>query len=71
MFETGSTVVLLWPLLFGSIRFGFLFYGKNKKRSCFSLPGSRFVSFPILLANVYVLVLVGLLLIATPYFVWV
>ena len=69
MFETGSTAVLLWGLLFGSIGFGFFLYGKKQKAVVPIITGIALCVVPYFIANVYVLVGVGVILVAIPYFV--
>ena len=68
MFEMGSTAVLLWGLLFGSIGFGFFLYGKNQKAVVPLITGIALCVVPYFIANVYVLVMVGVILIAIPFF---
>lgn len=67
MFEMGSTGVLLWGLLFGSIGFGFFLYGKKQKTIVPLITGIALCVVPYFIANVYVLVGVGVILIAIPY----
>jgi hypothetical protein len=69
MFEMGSTAVLLWGLLFGSIGFGFFLYGKKQKAVVPLLTGIALCVVPYFIANVNVLVMVGVILIAIPFFV--
>jgi hypothetical protein len=69
MFESGDIAVLLWGLLFGSIGFGFFLYGKKQKAVVPLIAGIALCVVPYLIANVYLLVGVGLLLMAIPYFV--
>ena len=69
MFEMGSIAVLLWGLLFGSIGFGFFIYGKKQKAVVPLITGIALCVVPYFIANVYVLVGVGVVLIAIPYFV--
>ncbi len=69
MFETGSISVLLWGLLFGSIGFGFFLYGKKQKAVVPLIAGIALCVVPYFIANVYLLVAVGILLMAIPYFV--
>ena len=69
MFEMDSTAVLLWGLLFGSIGFGFFLYGKRQKTIVPLITGMALCVVPYFIANVYVLVGVGVILIAIPYFV--
>ncbi|HEY6262253.1 MAG TPA: hypothetical protein VIW47_11715 [Nitrospiraceae bacterium] len=69
MFEMDSTAVLLWVLLFGSIGFGFFLYGKKQKTIVPLITGIALCVVPYFIANMYVLVTVGLVLIAVPFFV--
>ncbi len=69
MFEMGSTAVLLWGLLFGSIGFGFFIYGKKQKAVVPLITGIALCVVPYFIANVYVLVGVGVVLVAIPFVV--
>ena len=69
MFEMGSTAVLLWGMLFGAIGFGFFLYGKKQKAVVPLITGIALCVVPYFIANVYILVGVGLVLMAAPYFV--
>ena len=69
MFEMGSSAVLLWGMLFGAIGFGFFLYGKKQKTIVPLITGIALCVVPYFIANVYVLVGVGVILVAIPYFV--
>jgi len=69
MFELGSTAVLIWGLIFGSIGVGFFIYGKKQKAIVPLCVGIALCVFPYFIANLYVLVVVGVILLAIPYFV--
>ena len=69
MFEMGSTTVLLWGMLFGSIGFGFFLYGKKQKAVVPIFAGIALCVVPYIIANVYALVMVGVILMAIPFFV--
>ena len=69
MFEMDSTAVLLWGLLFGSVGFGFCLYGKRRKAAVPLITGIALCVVPYFIADVYVLVGVGVILVAIPYFV--
>ena len=69
MFELGSTAVLLWGLLFGSIGFGFFLYGKKQKAIVPLITGIALCVVPYFIADVYALVIVGVILMAIPFFV--
>ena len=64
-----STAVLLWGLLFGSIGFGFFLYGKKQKAVVPTIAGIALCVVPYFIANVYILVTVGVVLLAIPFFV--
>jgi len=64
-----STSQLLWGLLFGSIGFGFFLYGKKQQAIVPLVVGIVLCLAPYFIANVYLLVLAGGVLIAIPYFV--
>jgi len=59
---------LLWGLLFGSIGLGFFIYGKNQRAVVPLICGVALMVFPYLVSNVMLLVGIGALLIAIPYF---
>ena len=69
MIELGSTAVILWGLLFGSIGFGFFIYGKKQKAVVPLITGIALCVVPYFIANVYALVVVGVFLMAIPFFV--
>jgi hypothetical protein len=69
MFEMDSTAVLLWGLLFGSIGFGYFLYGKKQKAVVPLVTGIVLCLVPYFIANVYALVMVGVVLMAIPFFV--
>jgi hypothetical protein len=69
MFESASTAVLLWGLLFGSIGFGFFIYGKKQKAVVPLIAGILLCVVPYFISNVYVLVGVGVVLATIPFVV--
>ena len=69
MFEMDSTAVLLWGLLFGSVGFGFFLYGKKQKAVVPLITGIILCIVPYFIANVYALVIVGMILMAIPFIV--
>ncbi len=64
MFELGSTAVLMWGMLFGSIGTGYFIYGKKQRAVVPLCVGVVLCVSPYFIANVYVLVLVGVVLMA-------
>ena len=61
-------VWLLWGLLFGSIGLGFFIYGRNQRAVVPLVCGVALMVFPYLVSNVVLLVGIGALLIAIPFF---
>ena len=64
-----STSLLFWGLLFGSVGFGFLIYGKKQKALVPLVCGLVLMVFPYFISNTILLVAIGVALIAIPYFV--
>ncbi len=58
-----------WGLLFGSSGLGFFVYGKKQKAVVPMVCGLALMIFPYLISNTIVLVAIGAMLIAVPYFV--
>jgi hypothetical protein len=59
---------LLWGLLFGSIGLGFFLYGRKQRAVVPLVCGLALVIFPYFVANVMLLVGIGVVLMAIPYF---
>ena len=64
-----GTSSLLWGLLFGSIGLGFFVYGRRQKTVVPLVCGVVLMIFPYFVSNTILLVILGLLFIALPYFV--
>jgi hypothetical protein len=62
------TAVLLWGLLFGSIGLGYFIYGKKQRAAVPLVCGLGLMIFPYFVANTILLIGVGAVLIAIPYF---
>ena len=63
-----NTATLIWGLIFGSIGFGYFIYGKKQKRGVPFASGVGLMVFPYFVTNSYLLVLIGVALLALPYF---
>jgi hypothetical protein len=63
-----STATLLWGLLFSSIGLGFFLYGKKQRAVVPLVCGLALMVYPYFIANVAVLIGVGIVLTAVPYF---
>jgi predicted membrane protein len=60
--------LLLWGLLFSSIGLAFFIYGKRQRAVVPLICGLTLMIFPYFVTNVYLLVGIGVVLIAIPYF---
>lgn len=63
-----SASSLFWGMIFGAIGVGFFVYGKKQAAFVPLLCGLALMIFPFFVSNTYVLVAVGVVLIAIPYF---
>ena len=68
MDSLGSTAFLLWGVLFSSIGFGFFLYGKKQKNTPAFACGLMLMVYPYFISNTYILVFLGVLITAVPYF---
>jgi hypothetical protein len=59
---------LLWGLLFSSIGLGFFIYGKKQRVPVPLVCGIALMIYPYFVANLYLLVAIGIALAAVPYF---
>ncbi|MGB6307916.1 MAG: hypothetical protein WBF89_09000 [Steroidobacteraceae bacterium] len=59
---------LLWGLLFGSIGLGYFIYGKKQRAVVPLVCGLALMLFPYFVSNNVLLVAIGTILAAAPYF---
>jgi hypothetical protein len=59
---------LLWGLLFGSIGLGYFIYGKKQRAVVPLVCGLALMVFPYFVSNAILLVCIGTVLAAIPYF---
>ena len=59
---------LLWGLLFSSIGLGYFVYGKKQGRGSALIAGIALMIFPYFVTSWYFIVLIGIVLMAVPYF---
>jgi hypothetical protein len=64
----GSEAWLLWGVVFGSVGLAYFVYGKKQQRFVPLLCGIALMAFPYFISNTVLLVVVGLVLSAVPYF---
>jgi len=63
-----NTASLLWSLLFGSIGMGFFIYGKKQGALVPLLCGLALMVFPYFVSDTILLVAIGGVLVALPFF---
>ena len=63
-----STATILWGLLFGSIGFGFFLYGKRQRVVVPLVCGLALMVYPYVVSGTLLLVVIGIALMAVPYF---
>ena len=64
-----NTAQIVWGMIFGSIGLGFFIYGKKQKALVPFLVGVLLFIFPYFIANTYMLVFTGCVLVGIPYFI--
>ena len=64
----GSEAWLLGGVVFGSVGLAYFVYGKKQQRFVPLLCGIALMAFPYFISNTVLLVVVGLVLSAVPYF---
>ena len=64
-----SSAPLLWGILFGSIGMGYFIYGKKQGRGTALVSGIALMFFPYFVTNSFLMVLVGIVLMALPFFI--
>ncbi|MEO6104263.1 MAG: hypothetical protein ABIP44_11580 [Pseudoxanthomonas sp.] len=60
---------MVWGMLFGAIGLGYFIYGKRQAALVPLVCGLALMVFPYFLSSAWALVLVGVVLMAIPYFV--
>lgn len=64
-----DTSLLIWGMLFGAIGIGLFSYGRKQRAIVPLFTGIALFVFPYFMPNVTVLLIVGIVLVALPYFV--
>lgn len=64
-----NTSLLLWGLLFSSAGLGFFLYGRKQKAPVPLVCGLALMIFPYFISSTVLLIAIGVVLIAVPYFV--
>ena len=64
-----SPAMLMWAILFGSIGFGYLVYGRQQRHAVAFVTGCLLIIMPYLVSSTMLIVVLGMLLMALPYIV--
>ncbi len=64
-----SEYQIFWGMLFGVIGFSYFIYGKKQNAVMPFFSGIALCVFPYFVSNVYIMVLIGAVLLALPYFI--
>lgn len=62
-----STAALIWSLLFSSIGVGYVIYGMRQRKATALLSGTLLCIYPYFAPNVYLLVALGVGILALPF----
>lgn len=60
---------LIWGMLFGAVGLGYFVYGKKQRAIVPLMTGIALFVFPYFISDVFILVGVGVAIMAAPYFV--
>ncbi len=64
-----SEAIMLWSVLFSGIGLGFFMYGKKQRAVVPLFTGVALFVYPYFISSVAMLIIIGVILIALPYFV--
>ncbi|MGL1957987.1 MAG: hypothetical protein OCD00_11800 [Colwellia sp.] len=64
-----SEAIMVWSVLFGGIGIGYFIYGRKQKAIVPFCVGLSLFVFPYFMSSVTMLLIVGAILIAIPYFI--
>ena len=64
-----TTASLLWGVLFGSLGAGYCMYARKQRAPVPGICGATLILLPYFLPNTYLLVAIGLVVAAAPFFI--
>ena len=64
-----SASMMIWSVLFGGFGIGYFIYGKKQKAIVPLCTGIALFVFPYFVTSITMLVIVGVILVAMPYFI--
>ena len=65
----GSETSIIWGIVFSAIGFAYFIYGRKQKMGVPLICGASLMVFPYFISNAILLVFVGCVLLAVPYFI--
>ena len=60
---------IMWAVLFGSVGMGYIIYGKKQQKGMAFLSGVVLCVFPYVISNIFLVIIIGLVFMALPFFV--
>ncbi len=63
-----GTSLFIWGFVFGILGLGYFIYGKRQKSIVPLITGIALFVFPYFVANLYILLVIGAIFLALPYF---
>jgi hypothetical protein len=64
-----SASIMVWSVLFGGIGIGYFLYGRKQKAIVPFCIGLTLFVFPYFMSSVTMMLIVGVILVAIPYFI--
>lgn len=64
-----SSTSIIWSLLFGTIGIGYFIYGKRQRHGTALLSGVALCVFPYLVANIFLVIILGIIFLALPFLI--
>jgi peptidoglycan/LPS O-acetylase OafA/YrhL len=64
-----DTATIVWGVLFGALGLGYLTYGRRQRALVPLFAGIALMVIPYFIPNAYLLVAVGAMVVAIPYFI--
>ncbi len=64
-----NTTSLVFGVLYGAIGFGYVVYARRQQKGIALLSGIALCAFPYFISNIVLLILIGLVLIALPFYI--
>ena len=60
---------LMWGMLFGCVGMGYIMYGRKQRNAIALVTGVALLGFSYFISKILLIILVGLILMAIPFFI--